>query len=599
VPRPGSANETRVTSPTAAPDPPPGATRVVLRGVLYVVYLLAVVVAVTAVVHHRYLRSITPAAFARHAPQPATVDALAHARLGFLEAPRRSSFAKAALAKPPGTVRIGCFGDSFTYGTEVRDGDEYAAVLGDLLHRAGHPEVEVLNFGNPGFGFHQTHMMWDLVGRRYGLDAAIVLALPRIWATRDGTFTFWSPPAPTLGFHARYVLDDDGLRPVDVVGRDEAEWFAAYNRLLPPWRYLRYDRKTPSFVRGWLGAGRTLRNLFYYRTDGPDTESFESYRRLLARWSRDGVPTVVWDVDGVLAAPPGGSLAVRRPVPSEGFLYTAPMSHFSRWGHRLLAQQSLRLLGVGGQATIPHVAVRDLDAPAPPAPVGLLAPGEYADVAVGLGPVAVARFFQYAPGKMAATRLTRLPRDVGALLAVALPGDPLPDALFLPLAGTASAPVVTVGRGASRRPLPVERLDAAPGAPRLFRVQLSSHALDLSRDVPPGAAWTVSPPHVVAVPAPDDVRLSVDGADAVRIAALRAQPDEPAGVDVRPVVGYFRIRADPLARGGPEDLPHDGLVELTFRDERGDVSALPLARWVRDDVPAPAPWRPLPAPATP
>jgi hypothetical protein len=52
--------------------------------------------------------------------------------------------------KPPGTLRIAIFGDSFTFGEEVSDDETFAHQLELLL-----PGTEVLNFGVHGYGHDQ------------------------------------------------------------------------------------------------------------------------------------------------------------------------------------------------------------------------------------------------------------------------------------------------------------------------------------------------------------------------------------------------------------------------------------------------------------
>jgi len=55
-----------------------------------------------------------------------------------------------ATPKPPGTKRVLVFGDSFTFGEEVGDGQTYAARLEGLF-----PGVEFLNLGVHGYGHDQ------------------------------------------------------------------------------------------------------------------------------------------------------------------------------------------------------------------------------------------------------------------------------------------------------------------------------------------------------------------------------------------------------------------------------------------------------------
>jgi lysophospholipase L1-like esterase len=52
---------------------------------------------------------------------------------------------------PPDKVRIACFGESFTYGTDVPDGEDWPAKLARL-----DPRLEVLNMGVGGYGTDQV-----------------------------------------------------------------------------------------------------------------------------------------------------------------------------------------------------------------------------------------------------------------------------------------------------------------------------------------------------------------------------------------------------------------------------------------------------------
>ncbi len=44
------------------------------------------------------------------------------------------------------------------------------------------PNVEVLNFGNPWYGYHQTYILWEEIGRRF----AATRSLPRPISSADG-----------------------------------------------------------------------------------------------------------------------------------------------------------------------------------------------------------------------------------------------------------------------------------------------------------------------------------------------------------------------------------------------------------------------------
>ncbi|MHC4493935.1 MAG: SGNH/GDSL hydrolase family protein, partial [Planctomycetota bacterium] len=65
----------------------------------------------------------------------------------------------------PGALRIAVFGDSYTYGAEVRDEDSWPRVLERDLGERGIP-TEVLNFGVGAYGMGQAYLRWRILGRR-------------------------------------------------------------------------------------------------------------------------------------------------------------------------------------------------------------------------------------------------------------------------------------------------------------------------------------------------------------------------------------------------------------------------------------------------
>ena len=65
-----------------------------------------------------------------------------------------------------GTIRISLFGDSFTNGAEVSDGETWGEYTGAALRERGQA-VEVLNFGVNGYGMDQAYLRWRYTGIRY------------------------------------------------------------------------------------------------------------------------------------------------------------------------------------------------------------------------------------------------------------------------------------------------------------------------------------------------------------------------------------------------------------------------------------------------
>ena len=69
---------------------------------------------------------------------------------------------------PAGHARVLCLGDSFTYGTEVADGEDWPAVLD--ARTAG---LEVINLGVGGWGLDQTYLRWQDVGADLAPDVVL------------------------------------------------------------------------------------------------------------------------------------------------------------------------------------------------------------------------------------------------------------------------------------------------------------------------------------------------------------------------------------------------------------------------------------------
>lgn len=83
--------------------------------------------------------------------------------------------------KPPGTCRIGIFGDSFLFGLEVDLRDSFADRLERRLRERGFP-VEVLNFSVGGFGTAEMLQTYEQFGRKFDLDVVLFS-----WDTSDLT----------------------------------------------------------------------------------------------------------------------------------------------------------------------------------------------------------------------------------------------------------------------------------------------------------------------------------------------------------------------------------------------------------------------------
>jgi hypothetical protein len=79
------------------------------------------------------------------------------------------------VAKPPGTLRVGIFGDSFAEGWGVAEPSTLRAQLEALLRKRLGSGVQVLNFGVAGYGTDQEWLSYTSRGERFGPDVVILL----------------------------------------------------------------------------------------------------------------------------------------------------------------------------------------------------------------------------------------------------------------------------------------------------------------------------------------------------------------------------------------------------------------------------------------
>lgn len=202
--------------------------------------------------------------------------------------------------KPPGRRRVLLFGDSFTAGEGVSDGQRY----GDLLETAI-SGLEVFNFGMPATGPDQHYLIYrefaagldhdllvlaiyvDNVRRvapryRYYYDEnhELVLYAKPYYTLRDGVLDLHNVPPPK-----RPLLPGD-LTPA------ERKHIAAFTRFPRLKRLLLRLRRRPA-VRRWLSSGeakdRLLRLLRYQPVteyDRPDDPAWSLMRAILEAWLR-------------------------------------------------------------------------------------------------------------------------------------------------------------------------------------------------------------------------------------------------------------------------------------------------------------------------
>jgi hypothetical protein len=507
------------------------------------------------------------------------------ARLGQIDPPRPGSFQVTPLEKQKDVVRVGCFGDSFTFGHETGDGLDFPAQLELALHAHGAGHVEVVNFGNTGFGLHQVHMMAEMVAPRFAVDVAVFAPMLGYWFYRDATFALWRPPTKSLAIHGRYVLDGAGVRLVDPVGTTEAEQFQAYTRLFTPFRYLRYDGEAPAFLLAWLPLYSRLPNPFFYRSGD---EVGEGYRRLFRR-QLDGPPAVLLDplggVKEYLEQPRDPRRHLLRVQVPERFPYLAPQNHWSPWGNRLVADQALRAFDVPSPT---EVDVMETSTDPQPSETSSDRPiAAHDEARVLLADRAAGGLYRFETGRWETPRVTHLPPETAALVGLAAPGQPLVDATFVPLAARPTATQVTAeveGTG-TRQPLEVRLRWVAGGVARLDLCDGAALAAVAGTKVA-GRCFVPVPWDRQRPPRPIVIRLGDDELTTVDAGVL--------GVVIRPKGTYYKIRADGDLAVDPATFPERGAIGLLLSAKGVAVEHVPLGRFHRTPRPLSVDFSPLP-----
>ena len=212
-------------------------------------------------------------------PPPPPTDLLEHypediiLKIGKLEFPgRKDHFLNFSHEKPPGTIRIGTFGDSFVYGADVEESSSYPRHLQNkLTERFPNRKIEVLNFGVPGHGFQEQFFLWEKYSQQYGLD--YILIGPR-WFHPDRSATFrknwgFEKKKPLYYPHERFILsNNDTLKRVHIKGHTLEERYRNYYKLVPSWTALRYDIKPFFILENFLRLKPHENPFYYYKEKG-------------------------------------------------------------------------------------------------------------------------------------------------------------------------------------------------------------------------------------------------------------------------------------------------------------------------------------------
>lgn len=505
-------------------------------------------------------------------------------RLGSIYNLQHSWFGNFPLQKKEGIIRIGAFGDSFTHGDETDASGDFPNQLAALLKAAGVTNVEVLNFGNSWYGFDQTYVMWDEVGRKYDLDY-ILLGPMTFFSDRDTRFNHAGKQNPYY-LHSRFVLDGETVRRIDVAGETYSERFRQYHGFIPRSRYLRYDRSDPAFLAALLPEGRTFGNPFYYDSEPERTEATEIYRRLLESMKRTDTPIILglyfwfndlWQATADLGDRRFCAAEFERPA---HFPYIAPGGHDAPTGNLFLAYQYLSAL-LGRPVAAPVMLTADLDDAPDPAAPGLASLSAYDKVRITIAGKEAGRFtlFGQSPGTQQSNSQNFL-KDGGfnALIALKAPGRSVLDGLLLALpAVDPTAPVRLVFRSSTGE------WTARPSGQRKLAKGLSS--VDI-----PGIS-SVADPDLV------DVReLTATFGRELPVGSLQvllgdqvvlegANSFKGEGIRLHPVQGRtYVVRGSPSGIPAASEVGSSGSVDLELV-QGADVTRVPIARWFVDTWP--------------
>jgi hypothetical protein len=108
---------------------------------------------------------------------------------------------------PGGRLRVLTFGDSFTHGDQVANEDTWQARLEALGH-----QLDVLNFGVPGYGVDQAYLRFLEEGQAYSADIVFIGFMPYNVTRHVNVFRpFHSPSSGLPLAKPRYVLGGDSL----------------------------------------------------------------------------------------------------------------------------------------------------------------------------------------------------------------------------------------------------------------------------------------------------------------------------------------------------------------------------------------------------
>ena len=569
----------------------------ILRTLAATLWVVVVLVGIDYVLHRRFVEPL------RRKQPPQWLTAVSGQlppevmrKVGFFRNTKRSSFLRFPKDKPAGVRRVCAFGDSFTHGDEVDDANDYPTLLQGLLDSRGAGRYEVLNFGSGSYGFHQAFILWEAFATTYGCDE-ILLGPATFFADRDTSFNHVGLGNPYY-LHARYVLDGDGVRLIEVVGSTLEERFDEYLRFVPHLDYARFDRAPPAFLRAALRDGQTIANPFYYRSEDAGAEAFETYRRLLHTLVDAGKPVLVataGDLGKMMRDIGSDTLRTFAPITPNTFPYGAPRNHRSPIGNELLAQEYLARLDPGAPQTATILAtdpVAAADVPRDAAPAPPL--WKYARVFVEIERVPVGHFVtgtaastrKGSPELLQAEQIVSLVH-VGGPRASDVSGGSMADGCFVPIdqpLGGSPEVCLRADRGGASSTRCIGRVGRLAAGVNVGTLELAGASIEdrpvLAEDN--RLILTVQSPELAEfLRGATLIAVEVDGAP-----VLTGGKPVGDGILLSPGKrGCFWLRANEGGRVDVERLGPSGKLNLVLEPPRGSVARVPLASWRKVVVP--------------
>lgn len=252
-------------------------------------------------------------------------------------------------------IKIGCFGDSYTMGDELGFGLDYPSLLQLMLDSISPNKFQVINFGTSGYGLGQCLLQYEYLKNLHTFDI-IILNLFDHLKLRDNTFKYHE----YVPLHGRYILNDsNSIDYIPVIGSSRKSAIKKYYSFLSKHDYLKYDAKTPSFLKpltnNYFEYGyRHHYNPFYYYLEnvqgkqGLEEELDELYRRLIVAFSKKVKELVVVSNDDNITSIVEGLVIPNLKIIHSDLgnksnlnkaLYRMPYYHFSPTGAHELATQ--------------------------------------------------------------------------------------------------------------------------------------------------------------------------------------------------------------------------------------------------------------------